>query len=72
MNAAKMSKSERLQRVFNVLLDGLEHTTRNIIRKAHVCAVNSIISELRYNGANIECERRGSKWFYRLVVAKTA
>ena len=70
MNAAKMSKSERLQRVFNVLLDGLEHTTRDIIRKAHVCAVNSICSELRQNGINIECERRGSKWYYKIGSAK--
>ena len=64
LHAAKISKSDRLQRVLRVLQTGGKHTTRDLIRKAAVCAVNSIISELRANGFSIECERRGSKWFY--------
>ena len=66
MNNARLSKSLRLQRVFNVLLDGQEHTTRDLIRKAHVCAVNSIAAELRANGIIINCERRADKWYYQL------
>lgn len=64
MNSAKADQSKRLQRVLKVLSDTKPHTTREIIRKASVCAVNSIISELRDNGYKIECQRTGSKWFY--------
>jgi hypothetical protein len=58
----------RLQRVRNVLLDGLRHSTRDLIRRAKVCAVNSIISELRENGMQIDCQRVGDRWFYRAKV----
>ena len=67
MNAATLDKSDRLQRVFNLLSKGGEHTTLDIIKKAGVCAVNSIISELRENGYQITCQRRANKWFYRMV-----
>lgn len=68
MNAANLGKSERLQRVFKLLSKGGEYTTLEIIQKAGVCAVNSIISELRANGYQIDCERRNDKWFYRMTV----
>jgi hypothetical protein len=68
VNAAHLSKSDRLQRVFNLLSKGGEHTTLEIIQKAGVCAVNSIISELRANGFDISCERRANKWFYRMTI----
>lgn len=67
LHAAKIAHSDRLQRVLSVLQTGGKHTTRDIIRKAAVCAVNSIISELRANGFDIECQRCGSKWFYWIV-----
>jgi hypothetical protein len=67
MHAAKLSISPRLQRTFKVLLDGKEHTTRDLIRKASICAVNSVIAELKENGINITCERRGDLWYYRIV-----
>jgi predicted transcriptional regulator len=66
MNAANLTKSDRLQRVFNLLSGGGEFTTLEIIQKAGVCAVNSIISELRQNGYQIDCQRRNDKWFYRM------
>jgi hypothetical protein len=66
MNSAAMDKSERLIRVMGVLRDLKRHTTRDIIRKARVCAVNSCISELRDNGIAIECERQGKVWRYWL------
>ena len=68
MNAAHLSKSDRLQRVFKLLSKGGEYTTLDIIQKASVCAVNSIISELRANGFEINCERRNNKWFYRMTI----
>ena len=54
MHSAKLKTSKRLQRTLAVLRRG-KATTRQIIRKAHVCAVNSIITELRANGIKIEC-----------------
>lgn len=66
MNAASIESSERLNRVLDLLSLGGEFTTLDIIKNANVCAVNSIISELRQNGFEIDCQRRGEKWFYRL------
>ena len=66
MNAAQIDKSDRLQKVAKLLGRGGEYTTMEIIQKAGVCAVNSIISELRQNGYDIRCERRADKWFYRM------
>ena len=57
-------ESPRLQRVLKVLKDKKRHTTRDIIRKANVCAVSAIISELRDNGLRIECERFANRWYY--------
>jgi hypothetical protein len=67
MNSANIENSERLQRVYKLLAKGGEYTTLDIIYKAGVCAVNSIVSELRANGYDIQCERRANKWFYRMV-----
>jgi hypothetical protein len=58
MHFAKLSKSARLQSVLEFLRVCGCHgaTTRDIIEKCGVCAVNSIISELRRNGCRITCE----------------
>lgn len=66
MNAANIENSDRLKRVADVLAQGGEYTTLDIIKQANVCAVNSIIAELRANGFGISCQRRGSNWFYKL------
>jgi len=66
MNAASIEKSERLKRVLDLLSQGGEFSTLGIIKQANVCAVNSIVAELRQNGFEINCQRRGEKWFYRL------
>jgi len=66
MNAASIESSERLNRVLDLLSMGGEFSTLDIIKNANVCAVNSIISELRQNGFEIACQRRGDKWFYKL------
>jgi hypothetical protein len=67
MNAGNFDKSDRLQRVYKLLKKGGEYTTLDIIQRAGVCAVNSIVSELRQAGYQITCQRRADKWFYRLV-----
>jgi len=67
MNAANFNKSDRLQRVYKLLKKGGEYTTLDIIQRAGVCAVNSIVSELRQAGYQITCQRRADKWFYRLI-----
>jgi hypothetical protein len=53
--------------VYKLLKKGGEYTTLDIIQRAGVCAVNSIVSELRQAGYQITCQRRADKWFYRLV-----
>ena len=67
MHAASIEKSERLGRVRDLLSQGGEFTTLDIIKQANVCAVNSIVAELRQNGFDIDCQRRGDKWFYKLM-----
>lgn len=68
MNYARIHASPRLQRVLNLLRDGVPRTTREIVQAADVCAVNSIISELRANGFDIICKpvSRG-RFEYRMV-----
>ena len=44
----------------------LEEKTMEIVKRAHVCAVNSIVSELRANGIAISCRRDRGVYFYRL------
>lgn len=60
MHSATIETSDRLQRVYNCLQSGPK-TTMEISREAEVCAVNSIVSELRANGKEISCKclRRG-------------
>lgn len=67
MNAANPEKSRRLMRVLGVLSDGLAHSTLDLINQAQVCAVNSCVAELRQAGHQIDCQRRGSVWIYRLI-----
>lgn len=49
-------RSARLQRVVAILRDGKPHSTWEIMRRGKVCAVNSLIAELRCNGAVIDCD----------------
>lgn len=66
MRAAPLT-SPRLQRVLKLLRDGRPHTTREIVRKASVVAVNSCVAELREHGAEILCAVKtinGQRRFY--------
>ncbi len=67
MNSARIENSPRLKRVLDLLQDGERHTTRDIVRRARVCAVNSCISELRANGYRIGCQRVRATWRYWLT-----
>lgn len=60
-HSARLEYSDRLIRVMDALDEAGEKglTTRQIIRKAGVCAVNTCISELRENGLDIECKQEG-------------
>ena len=67
MNAASLSRSARLQRVMRLLEGGEWHSTLGIINEAQVCAVSALISELRANGVQVECEKRGQIYVYRIA-----
>ncbi len=69
MNAAQIENSDRLKRVDTLLSDGKKHSTMDIVQGARVCAVNSIIAELRENGRVIDCEREGNTWYYTMKAA---
>ncbi|MEJ1381365.1 MAG: hypothetical protein RPT95_10425 [Candidatus Sedimenticola sp. (ex Thyasira tokunagai)] len=64
-HSAKLSTSDRLKRVDDLLASGLEYSTLEIVAECSVCAVNSIIAELRTNGRDIRCRREGNLWFYK-------
>ena len=68
MHHARLKNSPRQQRVLAVLADGQEHSTMDLIRRADVCAVNSIVAELRANGIPVRCRRQKNIWHYRLGV----
>ena len=70
MHAAPLA-SPRLQRVLRLLQDGRPHTTRDIVRRARVMAVNACISELRHHGAKISCSRRRVNGAWRFSYTMT-
>ena len=80
MHTAQLKTSPRLQRVAALLRDGKPHSTMAIIRGCGVCAVNSIVAELRLNGLTITCcrdsdperGRRGRRWLYHAGRLATA
>ena len=76
MNYAKFEDSERLQRVHAFLADGLPHTTREILLEADIAAVSPAVSELRANGAVIDCQRQDDpdgrpRWYYTMTTPIT-
>ena len=66
LHAARLDRSDRLRRVLRLLSDCREHSTRDIVRGADVCAVNSIVSELRANGIAVSCRVENKIYYYRL------
>jgi hypothetical protein len=64
---ATIDKSDRLRRVHQLLGDGRWHGTREIMMETYVCAVNTVVAELRANGFGIStrCVGRG-RYEYRM------
>jgi len=56
---ADIKNSRRLQGVLEILQDGAEHTTFDIMLKTKSCAVHTDIYELRKNGIKIDCRQNG-------------
>ncbi len=72
MHHGRLSTSPRLQRALRVLqrADG-EISTYDLSRQAGICAVNSVIAELRANGAEIICRQEhkdGQRRFYYTLI----
>lgn len=72
MNHARLSTSPRLQRVLRALREARgEITPLELTLKARVAAVGTAISELRANGAVIDCRQAlmdgERRFFYRLI-----
>ncbi len=69
MHAASL-KTGRMTRTLRVLKEAHRKSyapsTRDIQHKAFVCAVSTIISELRAHGYQITCYRTGQVWRYSL------
>jgi hypothetical protein len=66
IHAASLKTSARLQRVHSLLRKGAEFSTRDIIQRANVCAVNTIAAELKACGVPINCRRDGKIYFYSI------
>jgi hypothetical protein len=66
--------SPRLQRVLQLMADGKPRTTRDIVRKARVMAVNACMAELRHHGAEISCVKQatpnGEGWRFYYTMTK--
>lgn len=73
IKAARLD-SPRLQRVLKLLSDGKPRTTREIVRKARVMAVNAAVAELRHHGAEITCVKQmapgGHGWRFYYTMTK--
>lgn len=79
MNSAKLKTSPRLRRTLATLEDAAATsegwmTTRALIWAAGICAVSSVIAELRDNGCKIETRQatvsgEARRWEYRLIEA---
>lgn len=69
IHARNLATNAQLQRVDKFLSDLRPHTTLEISRGARVCAVNSIVSELRApkNGRKINTHQHGKVFYHRRV-----
>ena len=68
-HSATLESSPRLQKVYDLLKDGKPHTTMEIIKECNVCAVSTIIHELRENGKIIIClPRKRGVYEYQMEI----
>ncbi|TDE40959.1 helix-turn-helix domain-containing protein [Antarcticimicrobium sediminis] len=72
MHHGRLSTSSRLQRALTVLEQACgKISTYELARQADICAVNSVIAELRENGAVITCRQevnQGRRRFYYQLI----
>jgi hypothetical protein len=66
MNAGNLATSKRLQDTLQVLSAGGMWSTRAISTFTGSMAVHSDISALRANGIDIETQRDGKRYYYRV------
>ncbi len=71
MHYRKLS-NPTIKRVLKLLMTGKEFTTRDIDRKARVCAVSAVVAEIRANGVGVDCTQRKGRFYYRLGKYKAA
>ena len=71
MHAAKLEKSDRLQRTLKVLKTGGWHSTLDITINAQTTCASTNVAELRENGITILTKRekrgRSTIWLYKWV-----
>lgn len=72
MHAARLATSPRLRRALRALQAARgEISTYQLSRQARLCAVNSVIAELRENGCTIACRQQvvagERRFFYTLL-----
>ena len=73
MHAAKLENSPRLQKVLAFLRRNGPATTLEICQACTVCAVNSIVDELRANGFTILCQAlKGQRGVYQYELIEAA
>lgn len=71
MHAAKLEDSPRLRKVLAFLRRHGPATTIQIVKGCEVCAVNSIIAELRSNGLTIKCGAvKGQRGVYQYTLVE--
>jgi len=71
---AKLDNSPRLQRLLMLLSDGREYSTMEIVHRAQIVAVNSAVSELRFNDVPVNCRQTfdGDSRIYKYRLAEFA
>jgi len=72
MHNARLNTSPRLARALKALQQAEgELSTQEFDRRARICAVNSVVAELRVNGAEITCRqavKNGQRRFYYSLI----
>lgn len=67
MNAARIERSDRLQRVLQVLTALPRPSSLEIQEIARVTAPGTCVSELRHAGYRVECKKERGIFYYTLV-----
>lgn len=69
MHHANIESSDRLRRVLGVLERRGKRgaSSMDLVMMARVVAPGTCVSELRHQGYDIGCQRKGDVWTYRLA-----